>query len=318
MTILSVLPYSSRIGEPFCDFLNVTTPSDYGAEATRRVLPIVESLGFIEGCGEGVYRLLGKDSKPCGSFKVKNRGKVAVFSASGGVLSCLRSVGLLDAFLTEFAVLPHRVSMLHATLDYLDIDPPGRIRAVDAAGHAGDLALSRKRLLPKHVSSLLSANSAGDKTGTVYLGNRANADVWAKVYDKQHERLSRGFADPGPLVRVEVAVQSDMGATLKDASDPAALFFHFAGRSLVQQPPGFAGWVAGGEGYVLAPRVEVLPLQRLDRLLDFSPDVSRVVDIAIEAYGEKAGDVLARLFREKAEARLARRDADAALGGSVS
>src|SRR5450830_1701966 len=50
--------------------------------------------------------------------------------------------------------------------------------------------------------------------------------IWARVYDKREERVSRGFADPGPLVRVELVV-SGVGATLRDVSDPSALFYHY-------------------------------------------------------------------------------------------
>ena len=44
--------------------------------------------------------------------------------------------------------------------------------------------------------------------------------------------------------------------------------------------------------FVLGQSREILPLDRLDRLLDFSLDLRRVVEIAVAAYGEKSGDVL--------------------------
>ena len=305
MTILKLLPYTSRIGDPFADYLNVTVPVDFGEEVQSKLLPIIEGLGPHTAEDGGVFRLFDNRLKPTSAvFKFKNRGKVMVISSSGLALHALRSLGGYDAFLAEIAVFPHRVSMLHATLDYLMPDPAATILEVKAAALAETLSLTRKRILKDHVRSLLSCNAAGQETGTIYLGNRANADVWAKVYDKQHERVSRGFADPGPLVRVEIAVQSDMGATLRDAHNPADIFFHFAGKSLVESPSGFAGWVPSGEGYSLPKRDEVLPLQRLERLVENSHDLIRIVEIAVSCYGEKAGDVLARLMHRKCEGAL--------------
>jgi hypothetical protein len=187
--------------------------------------------------------------------------------------------------------------MLHATQDYHCLSTSASILAVKASGISGDLALSRKRLLPSQIRSLLQVNAEGLETGTIYLGNRANADVWAKVYDKREERKARGGSDPGPVVRVEIAVQSDVGATLRDAFNPESLFFHFAGRTLVQSPPDLPEWVAHGDGFLCSPRVERTLPERMDRLLSFSMDIQKLLGLAKEAYGSKAGDVLAREFR---------------------
>lgn len=305
MGILEVLPVASMDGAPFTDYLNVTSPSEYGDDIKSRVLPVIEALGPFTETDGGVYRLLDEKMRPVrGTFKFGKRGKVVIVSASGGALKALRDNRMFGAYLAELASFPHRVSMLHATQDYLVPSPPSVIHAVKDAAFAEGLMLTRKRILRAHVNALLGANAHGAITGTVYLGNRANADVWAKVYDKQHERLSRGLSDPGPLVRVEVAVQSDVGATLRDAYDPYDLFFHFAGKSLVEVPVTCQGWVPNGEGYTLGPRSEVLPLDRLDRLLGYSLDLGSLVRIAVDAYGEKAGDVLSRLIRKKCDAAL--------------
>lgn len=307
MTILEVLPVASMYGVPFADYLNVTSPSEYGDEIKARLLPVIESLGPFTETEGGVYRLMDEKLRPTrGTFKFGKRGKVVIVSASGGALQSLRAYGVYGTYLAELAAFPHRVSMLHATQDYLAPSPPAVIAAVRDAGFSESLMLTRKRILKAHVNALLGSNIHGEITGTVYLGNRANADVWAKVYDKQHERVSKGLTDPGPVVRVEVAVQSDVGATLRDAYDPHDLFFNFAGKSLVEVPAGFLGWVPSGEGYALGERQEILPLDRLDRLLDYSLDLGKLVSVAVEAYGEKAGDVLSRLIQKKCSAALLR------------
>lgn len=305
MTILKLLPYTSRIGDPFADYLNVTVPSEYGEEMQSKLLPVIESLGPHTSEDGGVFRLFDARLKPTSAvFKFKNRGKVTVISASGLALAAMRTVGAYGDYLAELAVFPHRVSMLHATLDYLVPDPADTVISVKEAAFSEVLSLTRKRIVRGQVTALLSSNSAGKETGTVYLGNRANADVWAKVYDKQHERISRGFADPGPIVRVEVALQSDAGATLRDAHNPSDVFFNFAGKSLVEVPPSFAGWLPGGEGYSLPKRDEILPLVRLERLAEYSHDLTRIVEIAVQCYGDKAGDVLSRLVRKRCDAVL--------------
>ena len=163
-----------------------------------------------------------------------------------------------------------------------------------SAASSGELSLTRKRLLPSHCTYLLGADCDGLETGTVYLGNKANADVWAKVYDKRHERLSRGYSEPGSIVRVEVAVQSDAGATLRDALNPRDLFYHFAGRSLVEVPPDFAGWSAHGEGFVLGERRERTLFERMDSLIEHSVDVAKVGAMAIVLYGDMAAQVIGR------------------------
>lgn len=300
MSILSPFPSSSMLAVPFCDYLNVTTPSENDAYLLERLVPLFESLGPIEATPDGSYRVFTLTSDGLisrGTFKLKHRGKVLLISASGGVLDLLRSSGSFPEYLSILSDVPHRVSMLHATQDYLFLSPSQAILAVKAAAIAGNLSLTRKRILPSQVSSLLRVNPDGEETGTIYLGNRANADVWAKVYDKREERRFRGAVDPGPIVRVEIAVQSDVGATLRDAFNPFDLFFNFAAKSLVQAPEGFVGWAPYGEGYATSPRVDRTVLERLENVLSFSQDLPKIIALATEAYGSKAGDVLARRIR---------------------
>ena len=109
--------------------------------------------------------------------------------------------------------------------------------------------------------------------------------MWAKVYDKRHERLSRGFADPGSLLRVEVALQSDVGVTLRDVHQPADVFFQYAGKSLVAVPDGFAGWESHAEGFVLPPRQERTAYERFHSFVSNSLSLRRAAEMAVEVYG---------------------------------
>lgn len=305
MSIVNQLSVTSMIGVPFADYLNVTVPYDVGSEVVEKILPVIESIGPMGEVEPGVYRLYDGSLKPTSAvFKFKKRGKVHVLSASGMALDALRLTGNYADYLREISLYPHRVSMLHVTQDYFVLSPSEVILAVKDAAFSESLYLTRKKLLKEHVTVMLAPGANGLDTGTVYLGNRANADVWAKVYDKQHERQKRVGSDPGPIVRVEIAVQSDVGATLRDAFNPRDLYFNFASKSLVEAPEGFQGWSPSGEGFVLGQSREILPLDRLDRLLDFSLDLRRVVEIAVAAYGDKSGDVLARLIRKKCDSQL--------------
>lgn len=301
MGILRCFPDGSMLGRPFTDYLNVTTPVDNADAVRAAIVPLVESLGAfeeVEGEGFRFFEPRIVNSKvalvPDGMLKIKPRGKVLVVSASGAVLRRLRDRGTFPEYLAVLSSFPHRVSMLHATADYHVSSPPAVIGQVKEAASAGELSLTRKRLLPSHCTYLLGADCDGLETGTVYLGNKSNADVWAKVYDKRHERLSRGYPEPGSIVRVEVAVQSDVGATLRDALDPRDLFYHFAGRSLVEVPADFSGWSAHGEGYVLGERRERTLFERMDSLIEHSVDVAKVGAMAIVLYGDMAAQVIGR------------------------
>lgn len=292
MGILSRISSSSMVGRPFTDYLNVSVPVEFEDDVRSSVLSVIDILGNSEEVSDGLFsfgEIAVKNGKivveRIGTVKMGRRGKVATISASGGVLRLLRAKNLYSEYLAAIAAYPHRVTMLHATADFLVPDVPAVVQAVKASAYSGDLALTRKRILPSQCQHVFGVDSGGNETGTVYLGQRQNADVWAKVYDKRHERLCRGFADPGPLVRVEVAAMSAVGATLRDASDPSDLFWHLAGRTLVDVPVEFAGWEPHGEGYVLGERRERTLFERFENLISGSLDIRRLAEMAVELYG---------------------------------
>lgn len=292
MSILLPLRPWSMLGDVFADYLNVSFPKDVFELVTRDVFPLLDEMGCSE-VSPGLFQTEGK-----GTFKAYTRGKVGIFSASGVFLDCLRRVpGRFREYLGVIASYPHRVSLLHLTADYMVESPPALIQEVKAKGLAGELSLTRKRIQPGQVSALLGVDLRGQETGTVYLGKRQNADVWAKVYDKGHERESRGFPYPGPVARVEIAVQSDVGATLRDVESPESLFFHFASRSIAEGPPGVAEWFPHGEGYVLPPKVDRTALERIESILAGSLDFARVVKLARDEYGDRSWEMTMSAIR---------------------
>ena len=294
MGILSRFSSTSMFGRPFADYLNVSVPIEESEGVRDAILSVLDCLGNFEeskvtpglfqfykiGVRKGVVGL-----QPLGTLKMGRRGQVMTISASGSILRLLRERDLYAEYLTVLGAFPHRVTMLHATADFLVSDVPAAVQAVKDAAYAGELALTRKRILPTQCKHIFNVNAEGQETGTIYLGQRANADVWAKVYDKRNERLSRGAADPGSLCRVEVACMSGVGATLRDAFDPHDIFFHHAGRTLVEAPLDFAGWAPHGEGYVLGERRERTLFERFENLISGSLDIRRMAEMAVRLYG---------------------------------
>jgi hypothetical protein len=291
------LPYISLSGAPFCDYLNVSVPLDVGELLARALCPVLDQVGASEqpGC-PGLWNLIS-----CGgTFRYRHRGTVGIISASGAALQALRERRLFADYLSIIGEFPHRVTMLHATADYFLPAPP-LINDLYSSAKAGGVQLTRKAIDVHDVRALLACDLSGSglDTGTVYLGNRRNSDVWAKVYDKRQEMVSRGRSDPGPLIRVEVAVKSEVGATLHDAQDPRSLFFRYAGPALVQRPKDCGVWVAHGEGFTSAPRREVLMHARLVSRMDASGDFAYVCARALDEWGQAGRSILARMIEAR-------------------
>lgn len=288
------IKYSLCLQEPFVDYLNISSPKDRLESILSGIRPFLDALGMSEA-SEGLFRL--PDAK--GTFKAYVKGKVAIFGASGQFLDRLRSHGLYNHYLAVFANYDHRITMMHITADFR-LDAPKYLSKLYDSAQKGAVYLTRKAINPLHVTKLLGRNLEGADTGTVYLGNRANSDVWAKVYDKQQERLAKGFDSPFPLTRVEIAVQSDVNASLRDASLPREIFFHFAGRSLVQSPTDLKGWVPHGQGFDLPDNsLDITTHERLTRICENSFDVARLFELALSNYGDSALDEIQKIIRNR-------------------
>ena len=293
---MSILPINSDLSScsPFCDYLNITSPKLNHEGILALIKPYLDVMGCLEEF-EGTYKLSGG----FGTFKVYVRGSVVVFSASGGFLNTLRGINMFDSYLMIFTDFPHRISMLHATCDFR-VDAPEYIQQTYNLATSGNFYLTRKATEPKNVSRLVSRNQDGVDTGTVYIGNKANSDVWAKVYDKRQERIQKGFADPLPLLRIEIAIQSDIGASLKDASNPHDIFYYFAQKSLVIPPKSFKGWVSYGAGFETdKPSQDLTTWQRIWGIIDNSNDFKRVIDLAIADYGDDALKEIQKLVAKR-------------------
>lgn len=288
------IKHSQSLCEPFVDYLNISSPKD-NLQALRNALrPIIDALGMSE-VTEGLFSL----PERLGTLKFATRGKVCIVSASGGFLSLLRSRSIYNHYLAEFANFEHRISMMHVTCDY-SADSPKVLAKLYQKASTGGIYLTRKAVNPDHVSKLLGRNREGADTGTVYLGSRANSDVWAKVYDKRQERLAKGEPDIQPMLRVEIAVQSDVNATLRDASLPSDIFYHHASRSLVEAPASFTVWQPHAQGFEIPPnQFEPTPHERLTLITENSFDITRIFELAHDSYGDDALAEIQKVIRNR-------------------
>lgn len=279
---------------PFTDYANITVAKNDAQDLLQRLMPFLDMFGCTNVC-EGLYSMPNKS----GTLKIMSRQAVSTFSLSGQFLFNLRANKVLDDFLFVFSDFSHNVSMLHATVDF-KVSSPEALQEVYSLATSGNFYLSRKAMNPKHVTKFMGLDVEGRETGTVNLGYKANYDIWAKVYDKRHERISKGFEDCGDMLRIEIAIQSDVGATLRDISNPHDIFYQFASKSLVIAPKSFLGWQSHAGGLSLERKSKDLTTwERLWGIIEHSDDLSRVFNLAIDDYGSDALLEVQKLIRKR-------------------
>jgi hypothetical protein len=203
-------------------------------------------------------------------------------SASGRALAAIRSRELLDTFLMCFSEVPHNVSRVDLAMD-VPVYAPDLLPRVYQEAHAGRLRITRKSRPPKHTFGPVPYEAPSDRvTGTVYLNNPRKSEIALRVYDKRAELLERTGEDISEArTRVELCL-GKVGASLRDVSQPLALFYHRVPAVLVSRPPGFIPeWVAASEPFHV-DRVEVLPYPRMKSIIATSADLGRILDLAAQ------------------------------------
>jgi hypothetical protein len=280
-----------------CDWLDITFPPDCGL--------MDEACGFLSALGATAtrkndqvldYRL---PTASWGNFQLGDSGRGwARLSASGGSLEALRGLSAFGEYLSLLGSFPHSVTRLDACLD-LRVPAPPVIQALVARYPPDSVVhLTRKGVRPSYH---LQPSPCGGLTGTFYIGHgpRSRSHVSGRVYDKRAERLFRTGEDPGPWLRYEITVRRSVNSTLRDASDPAALFWHFASPSLLSAPPGHVPWSPFlGDAWAPGPLPKIEPYQRIKKLLDVSPDISHLIQLA-DGLSTDGRHQLLRLFRSR-------------------
>ena len=272
------------------DYLNITVPDTDTHTAEAEVRQILSAIGAVSVLS-GQWRVHGT-----GVYQIKPRQGISSYSASGQVLSVLREHGLYSTYLSVFGTLPHHVSLMHIAHDVSE-DAPPLLETLYRKVVKGRVGLTRKRLDPrKHVKRILRPGHDGRETGTVYLAKRQSS-VSAKVYDKRQERLDKGYPDPGPLVRYELALGRKVGVTLRDAQYPEKVFWHYM-REVLSAPPNIPAWESWAQGYSPQRKVPLLPAEYLKRRVEKSSELEDWARLAA-TLGEHGGDYLLSLVRRK-------------------
>jgi hypothetical protein len=282
--------------DPFCDWLNVTCDPD-----NSFVPAMLEFLDFIS-CPVA-YADDEKILIDVGFGKVKitmgQKSRFHSVSASGSVLSHLRSSNLFSDYLSVLASVPHKVTRLDAAID-LSVDAPLYLRMLERQYPDDRVKFTRKTV---KVTRLYSAReSDGKQSGSWYAGNYGKARLTARVYDKQLEALdNRGESLP-PTTRIELTFAKDFGCTLKDASMPASLFFTHC-KPVLDTETNHVVWESYAEAWEGTPLDVPLDWQIYQRRLQNSPEIAALIVLAAKL-GPTGKDMLMRNFEKHLDAGL--------------
>ncbi|MQU35481.1 hypothetical protein, partial [Pseudomonas helleri] len=228
-----------------CDWLDVTFSPDEAPFPT--VNRLLLDAGFDAESSDRstfVYRL-GRATVMFGP----SRGAMRA-SFSGSACAALRDHGSWSDLLSELSSVPHRVTRVDAALD-LSIDGADMVALMRQRYPSGQVNLGRKAV---NTSVVLSVRPDGRETGTWYAGRLTKARYTARVYDKAWEALQKRGEMLPPRTRIEVTAKGgDSGATLRDAAEPAALFWHLASPALLDAPEGYPVWTPNRDLGWVAP-----------------------------------------------------------------
>lgn len=284
-----------------CDWLNITVPESCSDDVHREVSAVLHAVGAIAGielAGKQIHRLTSG-----GTLQHSRKNGFDMYGASGDLLASLRSSGYFNEYLSCFAWRPHKVTKLDIAHDVFTPSPPV-LKRLYGRCKAGKMALTRKSLTFKQFNFVMRPHSDGGDTGTLYLGRRTS-EVYAKVYDKQAERLDKGFDCDGPCTRYELSVTSKVGVSLADVISPDAMFWRFM-STVLTPPASVPDWVASThEDYNLGPRADLLPAELLSRKVETSAEIGSLLALADTIGPEGFSYFLSRLkarHRQKAPA----------------
>lgn len=284
--------------EPFCDKFTVTTPKDNEKLVVENFEAFSQSF-FMERSNDSCFR-----SASNGSLTWGHRGGVTWYTTSGSFLADLRAASLLDDYLCCFVShadnpqIEHRVTHIDATVDEYRYAPTALLAALDI-GLQGGVRFTRKGVSPHDVKSymgLCEYDASGLLTGSLYFAS-SKARVRSKLYDKRQQMLQVKGVDIGrDTLRHELSVKGDVGLSLRDVSQPKALFYHFYPSVLMSKVYAPA-WVPSDGGYTVDRR-EVLPAMRLKHRVQSSLEVDALLRLACLS-GEHGIDYLFQLLRAR-------------------
>jgi hypothetical protein len=277
--------------EVFADHLSVTFSPDnsplfdltnhlasIGGEPVQSTQPNVDSYRLGDG-----YLFLRQSAQ---FHKVEIRGQALFY---------LRLFGLLPELLSLLAESPHSVTRLDAAADYALDYPTEVIPKLKRKYPDRQAKLGRKSV---QVTEILNPRFDGKQSGTWYAGERGKTRMVLRVYDKMHQ-MQRKFSQLiPPTVRVEIEFGRKIGATLRDALEPASIFHHHLSPALVAPDPTVRPWECVDDlGWVSKPR-DVIPFVALQRLVEESKALEKMIDLAHQI-GCNGPDTLLQLIKRR-------------------
>lgn len=278
--------------EVFCDWLDVTYgPSDCPYPELNLLLLASGFEVLYSDHASRSYAVPTRDPSARGVLMVEHRATFARVSLSGGVCAYLREQGIWEETLHVLSSSPHRVSRLDATLD-LAMDGADLVDSMRKR-HGPGVTLTRKRL---PTTCMLSVRADGRESGTWYAGHRTRARVTARVYDKALQMLEKFGCLLPPTARVEITIRE--GATLRDAVEPTACFWHYAAPAILKAPEGVPMWNQNAEIGWMAPVREFDPALVLRRRVEALAEIDALLDVA-DQLGPKGRDYLSSLLQQR-------------------
>lgn len=272
----------------FCDWLTVSAPPASG------LIPAVEDLvDSLEGSRVTIdARTRGFRAANDGLLHITEGKRWGRVSASGRFLVALRAVGMFRDYLATIADHPHTVTRLDAARDDA-VDAAPVIARLDRRYRDGH-AFTRKAVA---TTSIFQTRFDGARTGSVYFGSN-DSQVKLRAYDKQHEAYEKRGEVLPPTLRWELECHRETGVSLRDAEDPAPLFYRFMSPEFVERPAGVPDWEPCNGGWTLARQEPRLPSDRLRSVLDGSADLDRLIELA-DACGPEGRTYLLGLLRRR-------------------
>ena len=256
-----------------CDWLDVTYAPDNTPE--RAVLDVLQLAGAecLNTDDKGSSWRVGT-----GIFKLQWKFTFHRFSASGAVLEHLRMCHLYMDYLSALSEAPHAITRLDAAHDVLTDSAP--VIANLRKRYPHECNLSRKALRTK---SILETRPDGKESGTWYEGHNSRGRITAKVYDKQLQMLNVHGIEIPPTARYELTFKKDIGTTLRDAAEPARLFWSHASPVLLKAPAGLSDWVSGWGGGWHYEKPEIALAGLLKSRIESSAELQSILALADRA-----------------------------------
>lgn len=219
-------------------------------------------------------------------------------SFSGAACAALRDHGTWHDLLSELSSVPHRVTRVDAALD-ISLDGADMVDLMRKRYPSGAVNLGRKAV---NTSVVLSVRPDGRETGTWYAGRLTKARYTARVYDKAWEALQKRGEVLPPRTRIEVTAKGgDSGATLRDAAEPAALFWHLASPALLDAPEGLPVWIPNRDLGWVAPAKQFDPAALLKRRVESAALLDALALLA-DDLGPNGRDYLLALLEKRIHA----------------